>query len=416
VTSRSAPLGQSSLLEVFLVALRLGVTSFGGPIAHLAYFRNEYVERRRWLDEAMYAEIVALCQSLPGPTSSEVGIAIGLLRAGPAGAVAAWLGFTLPSAVALVLFALFVDQLGDQGAGWIHGLSLVAVAVVALAVWSMARGLAWDALRAPMALAAAAAALAFPSALTQIAIIAIAGLVGWALLRSPPTTAPGPMPVPIGRRVALACAALFLALLVVLPVARFTTTSGGLALFDSFYRAGALVFGGGHVVLPLLYAEVVPPGLVTEDQFLAGYGAAQAIPGPLFTFAAYLGAVIVPSPCSDPLVICDLFSLDAWPPNGPLGAVVALVAIFLPAFLLVFAALPSWGALRARADAQAALRGINAAVVGILLAALITPVASSAIRGPVDVAFVLAALAMLLGKLPAWFVVITIAAIASVLR
>lgn len=416
MTSRSAPPGQSSLLEVFLVALRLGVTSFGGPIAHLAYFRSEYVERRRWLDEATYAEVVALCQSLPGPTSSEVGIAIGLLRAGPAGAVVAWLGFTLPSAIALVLFALFVDRLGDQAAGWIHGLSVVAVAVVAVAVWSMARGLAWDALRAPIALAAAAAALAFPSALTQVAIIAVAGAVGWALLRGPTTTAPVLLAVPIGRRVALACAALFLALLVVLPVARAAVASGEIALFDSFYRAGALVFGGGHVVLPLLQAEVVPPGWVTEDRFLAGYGAAQAVPGPLFTFAVYLGAVIVPSPCSSPLVICDLFNLDTWPPNGPLGAIVALVAIFLPAFLLVFAALPSWGALRARADAQAALRGINAAVVGILLAALITPVASSAIRGPVDVAFVLAALAMLLGKLPPWFVVITIAAIASVLR
>jgi chromate transporter len=366
--------------------------------------------RRRWLDEATYAEIVALCQSLPGPTSSAVGIAIGLLRAGPAGAVVAWLGFTLPSAVALVLFALFVDRLADPAAGWIHGLSLVAVAVVALAVWSMARGLAWDALRAPVALAAAAAALAFPSALTQIAIIAVAGIVGWALLRSPPTTTPVPMAVPIGRRVALACAALFLALLVVLPVARVATASGGLALFDSFYRAGALVFGGGHVVLPLLHAEVVPPGWVTEERFLAGYGAAQAVPGPLFTFAAYLGAASEPGQTNPN-------AIEFWPePNRAAGAVIALLAIFLPAFLLVFAALPSWGALRERADAQAALRGINAAVVGILLAALITPVASSAIRGPVDVAFVLAALAMLLGKLPPWFVVITVAAIASVLR
>jgi chromate transporter len=225
-----------------------------------------------------------------------------------------------------------------------------------------------------------------------------------------------PAPVPVGRRVAVACAALFLVLLVALPLARFTTASGEIALFDSFYRAGALVFGGGHVVLPLLHAEVVPSGLVTEDQFLAGYGAAQAIPGPLFAFAAYLGAAIAPSACSNPLVGCDLFSLDSWPPNGPLGAVVALIAIFLPAFLLVFAALPWWSALRDRADAQAALRGINAAVVGILLAALITPVASSAIRGPVDAALALGALAMLLGKLPPWFVVITIAAIASVLR
>ena len=350
--------------------------------------------RRRWLDEATYAEVVALCQSLPGPTSSEVGIAIGLLRAGPAGAFLAWLGFTLPSAVALAVFALVVGQLGDLTAGWIHGLSVVAVAVVALAVWSMARVLAWDPLRAPIALAAAAAALAYPTAATQIAIIAAAGIVGWAVLRSQVATPAVPIAVPISRRVALACAALFVALLVVLPLARITTTSGEIALFDSFYRAGALVFGGGHVVLPLLQAEVVPPGWVTEQRFLAGYGAAQAVPGPLFTFAAYLGAVI----------------------RGLPGAVLALVAIFLPAFLLVFAALPSWGALRERADAQAALRGINAAVVGILLAALITPVASSAIRGPVDAAFALAALAMLLGKLPPWFVVITIAAIASVLR
>jgi len=349
--------------------------------------------RRRWLDEPTYAEVVALCQSLPGPTSSEVGIAIGLLRSGPVGAFLAWLGFTLPSAVALALFALFVGQLGDQATGWIHGLSVVAVAVVALAVWNMARVLAWDPLRAPIALAAAAAALAFPTAATQIAIIVAAGVVGWAVLRSQASTPAVPIAVPIGRRVALACAALLLALLVVLPLARITATSGEIALFDSFYRAGALVFGGGHVVLPLLQAEVVP-GWVTEQRFLAGYGAAQAVPGPLFTFAAYLGAVI----------------------RGLPGAVLAIIAIFLPAFLLVFAALPSWGALRARADAQAALRGINAAVVGILLAALITPVASSAIRGPVDAAFALAALAMLLGKLPPWFVVITIAAIASVLR
>lgn len=371
--------------------------------------------RRRWLDEASYAEIVALCQSLPGPTSSEVGIAIGLLRAGPAGAFLAWLGFTLPSAVALVLFALFVDQLGDQAAGWIHGLSLVAVAVVALAVWSMARALAWDPLRGPIALAAAAVVLAFPNAVTQLAVIAVAGTVGWALLRGPTATGVVAVAVPIGRRVAVACAALYLALLVTLPLARITVASGEIALFDSFYRAGALVFGGGHVVLPLLQAEVVPPGWVTEEQFLAGYGAAQAVPGPLFTFAAYLGAAIAPfARSNDPLMIGGLFM--TWPPNGLFGAALALVAIFFPAFLLVFAALPSWGALRARADAQAALRGINAAVVGILLAALITPVASSAIRGPIDAAFALAALAMLLGKLPPWFVVITIAAIASVVR
>jgi len=409
VTSRSAPPRSSSLLEIFLVALRLGCTSFGGPIAHLGYFRTEYVVRRRWLDDEAYAEIVALCQSLPGPTSSEVGIAIGLLRGGAAGAFLAWLGFTLPSAAALVVFGLSVGQLGDQAAGPIHGLNLVAVAVVALAVWSMARALAWDLMRAPIALAAAAAVLALPMAPTQVTVIGVAGIAGWALLRAPTVVGPVRVVVAIGRRVATACAALYLALLVVLPLARVTVQSGEIALFDSFYRSGALVFGGGHVVLPLLQAEVVPPGWVTQEQFLAGYGAAQAVPGPLFTFAAYLGAVIPPGPA-----VGDLFA--TWPPGGVYGAAFALAAIFLPAFLLVFAALPSWSALRTRSDAQAALRGINAAVVGILLAALITPVATSAIRAPIDAAFALAALAMLLGKLPPWFVVITIAAIASLLR
>lgn len=370
--------------------------SFGGPVAHLGYFRTEYVVRRRWLDDAAYADIVALCQSLPGPTSSEVGIAVGLLRAGPVGAFLAWLGFTLPSAVALVVFALVVDVIGDQAAGPIHGLKLVAVAVVALAVWGMARALAWDVLRGSIAIAAAAVTLAFPNAITQIAVIAAAGIAGWALLRAPAEATAARMSVPIGRRAALACAVLLFALLALLPLLR--ATGPAVAVFDSFYRAGALVFGGGHVVLPLLQAEVVPPGWVTPERFLAGYGAAQAVPGPLFAFAAYLGAALSAEP------------------NGVGGAVLALVAIFLPAFLLVFASLPSWGALRARADAQAALRGINAAVVGILFAALVTPVATTAIRAPVDIAFALAALAMLLGKLPPWFVVITIAAIASVLR
>jgi chromate transporter len=411
VTSRSAPPRPSSLLEIFLAALRLGCTSFGGPIAHLGYFRSEYVVRRRWLDDDAFAEIVAVCQSLPGPTSSEVGIAIGLVRGGIAGAFVAWLGFTLPSAVLLFAFASVVTGLGGQLAGPIHGLSLVAVAVVALAVWSMARALAWDVLRAPIAIAAAVAVLAIPTALTQIAVIAAAGLIGWAFLRAPTVVEPLHVPVPVSRRVAVASAALYLALLVLLPLARVTIQSGGLALVDSFYRSGALIFGGGHLVLPLLQAEVVPSSWVTQEEFLAGYGAAQAVPGPLLSFAAYLGAVIAPFPG-----VGDLFQFAIWPPSGLVGAAIALGAIFLPAFLLVFAALPSWGALRNRADARGALRGINAAVVGILLAALITPIATSAIRTPVDVVFVLAALAMLLGKLPAWFVVVTIAAIASLLR
>ena len=363
--------------------------SFGGPIAHLAYFRSEYVVRRRWLDEATYAEVVALCQSLPGPTSSEVGIAIGLLRAGPVGAFLAWLGFTLPSAVALALFALFVDRLGDQAAGWLHGLSVVAVAVVALAVWSMARVLAWDPLRAPIALAAAAAALAFPTAATQIAIIAAAGFVGWALLRSHTATALVPIAVPIGRRVALVCAALLLALLVVLPLARVAVASGEIALFDSFYRAGALVFGGGHVVLPLLQAEVVAPGWVTQERFLAGYGAAQAVPGPLFTFAAYLGAMMGPEP------------------NGWQGAALCTAAIFLPSFLLMIGVLPFWDHLRRLRAVRSMLTGVNAAVVGLLLAALYSPVWTSAILSPADFGLGLTAFALLVfWKVPPWAVVI----------
>jgi chromate transporter len=349
VTSRSGPPHPSSPLEVFLVALRLGLTSFGGPIAHLGYFRSEYVVRRRWLDEATYADIVALCQSLPGPTSSEVGIAVGLLRAGPLGAFLAWLGFTLPSAVVMVAFAYTLDRLGGALIPVVRVLEIVALVVVAYAVWQMARALAWDTRRGAIALAAAGVALAWHDQYVQVAIILLAALAGRFVI---PAAAAAPRvvhPVPIGRRVAIACGALYLTLLLALPIARVALPSGEIALFDSFYRTGAFVFGGGHVVLPLLQNEVVPPGWVTQDQFLAGYGAAQAVPGPLFTFAAYLGAVI----------------------HDGVGATIALVAIFLPAFLVVFAALPSWGALRERAWAQSALSGVNAGVVGLLLAALI---------------------------------------------
>jgi chromate transporter len=369
VTSRSAPPDPSSPLEVFLVALRLGLTSFGGPIAHLGYFRSEYVGRRRWIDETTYADIVALCQSLPGPTSSEVGIAIGLLRAGPLGAFLAWLGFTLPSAVLMVVFAYTLDQLGGALVPVIRVLELVALVVVAFAVWRMARALAWDARRGTIALGAAALALAWHDQYVQVAIILLAGLVGRIVLPGAAVATRIAHAVPIGRSTAIVCGTLYVALLIGLPLAAVTFASGEVRLFDSFYRSGAFVFGGGHVVLPLLHNEVVPPGWVTEDQFLAGYGAAQAVPGPLFTFAAYLGAVIAPSACSDPLSFCDLFTI--WPPNGIVGATIALVAIFLPAFLVVFAALPSWGALRARPWAQSALAGVNAGVVGLLLAALI---------------------------------------------
>jgi chromate transporter len=355
VTSPSQPSRSSPPLEVFLVALRLGLTSFGGPIAHLGYFRSEYVVRRHWVDETTYADLVALCQSLPGPTSSEVGIAIGLLRAGPLGSFLAWLGFTLPSAVLMVVFAYTLDRLGGALMPVVRVLELVAIFVVAVAVWRMARALAWDLPRGAIALAATALALLWHDQYVQVAIILLAGLVGRLLLPAaavPPRVA---RTVPIGRRVAVGCGALYLILLLAFPLARVAVQSGEIALLDSFYRSGAFVFGGGHVVLPLLRNEVVPAGWVTEDQFLSGYGAAQAVPGPLFTFAAYLGAVS----------------------NGIAGATIALIAIFLPAFLVVFAALPSWGALRSRAWAQSALSGVNAGVVGLLLAALIALVISA---------------------------------------
>lgn len=350
--------------------MRLGLTSFGGPVAHLGYFRSEYVTRRRWLDETTYADIVALCQSLPGPTSSEVGIAIGLLRAGPPGAFLAWLGFTLPSALLMLLFAYTLDRFGDTLAIVVRLLELVALGVVAFAVWRMARALAWDVRRGTLALVATALALAWHDQYVQVAIILLAAVTGWLFLPAAAAVARVTHAIPIGRSTALVCGALYVALLIGLPIATLTTASGEVRLFDSFYRSGAFVFGGGHVVLPLLHSETVPPGWVTEERFLAGYGAAQAVPGPLFTFAAYLGAVIAPFPPPDqPAAIGDLFAV--WPPHGIAGALVALTAIFLPAFLVVFAALPSWGALRARPWAPSALSGVNAAVVGLLFAALI---------------------------------------------
>ena len=382
-----------AVADVFLVALRLGVTSFGGPIAHLAYFRAEYVERRRWLDDARYAELVGLCQFLPGPASSELGIAIGITRAGLAGGLAAWLGFTLPSALALTAFAAVVRQGQFVGAGWLHGLQIVAVAVVAQAVWSMARTLAPDRPRATMAFAATIAMLLWPSPVTQILIIAAAALLGWRVVPAARTEPAAALGSTISPRLATAAGVLFMVLLLGLPLMRLWVRSQTIALVDSFYRAGALVFGGGHVVLPLLQAAVVPPGWVTTAQFAAGYGAAQAVPGPLFTFAAYLGAVEGPQP------------------HGPLGAAPALGAIFLPAFLLVVAALPFWNVVRTRLGVQAALRGVNAAVVGLLLAALYTPIWTSAIHRPGDLALALAAFGLLVvWRMPPWSVVLLTAA------
>jgi chromate transporter len=385
--------------EVLLVATRLGLTCFGGPVAHLGYFREEYVKRRQWIDEATYADLIALCQTLPGPASSQVGISIGILRAGLPGGLAAWLGFTLPSAIALVVFAGVVQEFGPESLGWLHGLQVVAVAVVALAVWGMARSLASDRPRATIAALATIVTIAWsnsqlPIALGQVLIIGTAGVVGWRLLPEPNGPPTPRVPVPIGRSTATVAWILFVVLLLGLPVLRQVTSIQPLAVFDSFYRVGSLVFGGGHVVLPLLQAEVIPPGWVTNEQFLAGYGAAQAVPGPLFTFSAYLGAVMA-----------------APEPRGVAGAALTLVAIYVPSFLMLIGTLPSWGALRANHGIQAALRGINAAVVGLLLAVLYQTVWTSAILDANDFALGLAAFVLLaIWSVPPWLVVLLTAA------
>lgn len=361
--------------EVFAAFLRLGLTSFGGPVAHLGYFRTELVERRRWLSERAYADLVGLCQFLPGPASSQVGFALGLMRAGWLGGVAAWAGFTLPSAMLLVLFAYGAGSLADSvaGAGLLHGLKLVAVSVVAQAVWGMARSLCPDRERASIATVAAILVLFAPTAVGQVGAIVLGGIAGLLLARTTTGQAADPVPeplaMPVSRGVGIACLALFMTLLVVLPIVR--GLGMGISLFDAFYRSGALVFGGGHVVLPLLRDAVVTPGWVSDSAFLAGYGAAQAMPGPLFTFAAYLGAVV-----SGPL-------------GGVAGAALALVAIFVPGILLLVGALPFWDALRARPRTQAGMRGVNAAVVGLLGAALYDPVWTSAVLRPADFALAL---------------------------
>jgi chromate transporter len=381
------------------VATRLGLTSFGGPIAHLGYFREEYVRRRKWVSEDAYADLVALCQFLPGPTSSQVGIAIGILRAGLPGAVAAWLGFTLPSTILLVAFAFGLQRFGVTDAGWLHGLKIAAVAVVANAVWGMARSLAPDRERATIAILSAIVVLAWPGAPGQILVIAIGGLIGWRLLTGSSGDKRVSLPPAIGRRTAVASLAVFLVLLGALPLLRQVVTNQAFVVFDSFFRVGSLVFGGGHVVLPLLQAEVVLPGWVTNEEFVAGYGAAQAVPGPLFTFAAYLGAVMHQKP------------------NGIAGAAIALGAIFLPTFLIVVGALPFLSALRTRSGFQAALRGINAAVVGLLLAALYHPVWTSAIKTSADLALALVTFALLaLWGVPAWLVVVIAALGGAALR
>ena len=375
---------------IFLIFLRLGLTSFGGPVAHLGYFREEFVARRGWLSERSYSDLVALCQFLPGPASSQVGMAIGLCRSGYGGAVAAWAGFTLPSALALVLLALGIGAYGELlPAGMLHGLKVVAVAVVAQAVWGMGRSLCPDLPRITIMAATCCVVLLLPFAWAQLGMLAVAALAGLLLFKPEPAPAQALLPAAVGRRSALFLLGLFLLLLVGLPLLATLFPNQLLLMVDAFYRAGALVFGGGHVVLPLLQAEVVAPGWVSNDAFLAGYGAAQAVPGPLFTFAAFLGASMESAP-------------SGWP-----GGLLALLAIFLPSFLLVAGALPFWEQLRHSSRAQAALSGVNAAVVGVLLAALYQPVWTGAIHEPADFGLALVALvALMFWKLPPWLVVI----------
>ncbi len=385
---------RGSFLEVLWASTRLGLTSFGGPIAHLGYFHEEYVKNRKWIDEQSYADLVALCQFLPGPASSQVSIAIGILRARLLGGIAAWIGFTLPSALALIAFAFGIGAFAGAGdAGWLHGLKVVAVAVVAQAVWGMARSLCPDRERATIAILAAIFTLAWPSAVGQLSSIVIAALTGAVIFPGQTSSSPSQMRFPIAKKTGITAWIIFFVLLVGLPFYRQVSPSHGLEVFDSFFRVGSLVFGGGHVVLPLLQTEVVGPGWVTNEQFVAGYGATQAVPGPLFTFSAYLGAVMSSEP------------------NGWIGAFLALIAIFLPSFLLVIGALPFWDLLRSVRMFQSALKGINAAVVGLLLAALYNPVWTSAIYSPADFGLGLVSFGLLMfWKWSPWLVVVLTAA------
>ena len=358
--------------EVFRAFLKLGVTCFGGPIAHIGYFREEFVARRGWLDEVAFADLLALCQFLPGPASSQIGFSIGLMRAGYFGGIAAWAAFTLPSAIALVLFAYSAAALtGTLGIGLLHGLKLVAVAIVAQAVWGMARSLCPDPQRACIALGAALLVVFSGASIAQIVAILAGGAAGFFMCRTTPASSTGRMLVPVSRAVGLAALSVFFVLLVALPVLRGLGLSQGVTLFEAFYRSGALVFGGGHVVLPLLREAFVTSGWVSDDTFLAGYGVAQAIPGPLFTFAAYLGAIAGPLP------------------HGVAGAALGIVGIFLPGMLILVGTLPFWQTFRKRAEAQAIMRGVNAAVVGLLGAALYSPVWPTAVKAPSDLGIVL---------------------------
>ena len=390
-----------SVAEVFAAFLKLGLTSFGGPIAHLGYFRAEFVERRKWLNESSYADVVALCQFLPGPASSQVGFTLGILRGnGLLGGLAAWFAFTMPSAIILFAFALGATALtGPIAEGILHGLKLVAVAVVAQAIWGMANSLTPDRERVAIALVAVAIVVFVGGSVGQISAIVIGAIAGLRLCLADGPAPTGHLSLSVSRRAGMVALALFAILFVITPLLTARTGSHGFALFDAFYRSGSLVFGGGHVVLPLLQAETVTPGWISNADFLAGYGVAQAMPGPLFTFAAYLGAVMGP------------------PPNGLAGATIALVALSLPGLLLVYGMLPFWDMLRLRPTAQAAMRGTNAAVVGILGAALYSPVWTSAVLTPRDFAVALTGFLLLtVWKLAPWIVVVLLAAAGAGLR
>ena len=377
-TEPGKPVDRGSALEVLRVFLRLGLSSFGGPIAHIGYFRDEFVTRRRWLDEQAYADLVALCQFLPGPASSQVGFSVGLMRAGYLGGLAAWTGFTLPSAIALLLFAYGVGSLGGPiGTGLLHGLKLVAVAIVAQAVWGMARSLCPDRERASIAAVAAVIILFSSSSVAQIAAILLGAVAGLVLCRAAPAPAEGHVALPVSRGAGAFALAAFSFLLASVLLLAGRLPSPGFDLFAAFYRSGALVFGGGHVVLPLLREAFVTPGWIGDDAFLAGYGAAQAVPGPLFTFSAYLGALVTPQP------------------HGVAGAALGLFGIFLPGILILIGTLPFWDAFRRRPAAQAAMRGINAAVVGLLGAALYDPVWTSSVKAPGDLAIALTGFVLL---------------------
>ncbi|MGE8203185.1 chromate transporter [Heyndrickxia sp. NPDC080065] len=374
------------LSEILWISTKLGLTSFGGPIAHLGYFHEEYIRRRKWLDERSYADLVALCQFLPGPASSQVGIGIGVLRAGVLGGIVAFLGFTLPSVIALILFALIVNGLNIMDTGWIHGLKIVAVVVVAQAIIDMAKKLTPDLRRKAIAIFALVGTLVWQSVFTQISIILISAFIGYLFFNKSETKVESTISVPLSRRFSYICLTLFIGLLIILPILREIASYKWLVLFDSFYRSGSLVFGGGHVVLPLLEREFVPTGLITKESFLAGYGAAQAVPGPLFTFGAYLGAIM----------------------NGWMGGLLATIAIFLPAFLLIMGTLPLWDSLRRNPNCQGAFYGVNSSVVGILIAAFYTPIWTSSIFTSIDFAFGAILFSMLVfWKLPPWLIVLT---------